>query len=285
MRSGLGAPAGPPLCPGAVRGRVERAWIMPITGRPSPGGRCRWPTSTSTGSTTTPRALAALAGGGRCGWRPSRCAVWRCCGGPWPARPTFRGLMSYSIAGGGASVPLWVRRRAGGVPLRPEGRAADRGRAVPRGQEPVPHGRLRGARGPGGRGGPGGRRGGPASASTSTSRPTTGCSTSGPDAHRCAAAAQAVALARAILARPRLRLEGLMGYEAQLAGVPDQVPGARACSAIVRLLKRDSGRRLFRRRQEAVAPGAGPGARAPLRQRRRHRQPGRQPAPTAASPS
>jgi D-serine deaminase-like pyridoxal phosphate-dependent protein len=65
--------------------------------------------------------------------------------------------------------------------------------------------------------------------------------------------AQAVALARSILARPSLRLEGLMGYEAQLAGVPDEVPGARARSAIVRLLKRDSGRRLFRRRQEAVA--------------------------------
>jgi D-serine deaminase-like pyridoxal phosphate-dependent protein len=63
---------------------------------------------------------------------------------------------------------------------------------------------------------------------------------------------QAVALARAILARPTLRLEGLMGYEAQLAGVPDQVPGARAYSAAVRLLKRDSRRRLFRRRQQAV---------------------------------
>ena len=68
---------------------------------------------------------------------------------------------------------------------------------------------------------------------------------------------QAVALARGILARPGLRLEGLMGYEAQLAGVPDQVPGARTYSAAVRLLKRDSRRRLFRRRQEAVA-GCGP---------------------------
>jgi D-serine deaminase-like pyridoxal phosphate-dependent protein len=65
-------------------------------------------------------------------------------------------------------------------------------------------------------------------------------------------AAQALTLARAVLARPSLRLEGLMGYEAQLAGIPDQVPGARTYSAAVRLLKRDSGRRLFRRRQEAV---------------------------------
>jgi D-serine deaminase-like pyridoxal phosphate-dependent protein len=64
--------------------------------------------------------------------------------------------------------------------------------------------------------------------------------------------AQVEALTRAILARPSLRLEGVMGYEAQLAGLPDEVPGQRARSAIVRLLKRDSGRRLFQFRQAAV---------------------------------
>jgi D-serine deaminase-like pyridoxal phosphate-dependent protein len=64
---------------------------------------------------------------------------------------------------------------------------------------------------------------------------------------------QVTALARAIRARPSLRLDGIMGYEAQLAGVPDSDPDQRARSAVVRLLKRDSSRRLFRFRQQAVS--------------------------------
>jgi D-serine deaminase-like pyridoxal phosphate-dependent protein len=65
-------------------------------------------------------------------------------------------------------------------------------------------------------------------------------------------AGQLEALARAVLAAPGLRLEGILAYEGQLAGVPDDVAGARARSAVVRALKSDSGRRLRRLRQRAV---------------------------------
>jgi D-serine deaminase-like pyridoxal phosphate-dependent protein len=64
---------------------------------------------------------------------------------------------------------------------------------------------------------------------------------------------QVQALARAVLAAPGLRLDGLLAYEGQLAGVPDDVAGARARSAVVRVLKRDSGRRLRQLRGQAVA--------------------------------
>jgi D-serine deaminase-like pyridoxal phosphate-dependent protein len=49
-----------------------------------------------------------------------------------------------------------------------------------------------------------------------------------------------LALAQHIRATPGVRLEALLGYEAQLAGVPDRAPGARLQSAAVRLLKRRS---------------------------------------------
>ncbi|HET9449634.1 MAG TPA: alanine racemase, partial [Aggregicoccus sp.] len=49
-----------------------------------------------------------------------------------------------------------------------------------------------------------------------------------------------LALAQHIRATPGVRLEGLLGYEAQLAGVPDRAAGARLQSAAVRLLKRRS---------------------------------------------
>jgi D-serine deaminase-like pyridoxal phosphate-dependent protein len=64
---------------------------------------------------------------------------------------------------------------------------------------------------------------------------------------------QLQALARAVLATPGLRLDGILAYEGQLAGVPDDVAGARGRSAVVRALKRDSGRRVRRRRAQAVA--------------------------------
>lgn len=49
-----------------------------------------------------------------------------------------------------------------------------------------------------------------------------------------------------------VKLTGLMGYEAQIAGVPDRVPGKALKNAIVRLLKRRSLAEVAQRRTEAV---------------------------------
>ncbi len=51
---------------------------------------------------------------------------------------------------------------------------------------------------------------------------------------------------------PHLRLDALMGYEAQIAGVQDQMPGAFAKSALVRMLKGRSIRQLRARRKAVV---------------------------------
>ncbi|MEI4279771.1 alanine racemase [Klenkia terrae] len=64
--------------------------------------------------------------------------------------------------------------------------------------------------------------------------------------------AQAVALARAVLDRPWLRLDGLMAYEGQVAGVGDVVANPLR-QATVRAMQRASSRELARRRAEVVA--------------------------------
>jgi D-serine deaminase-like pyridoxal phosphate-dependent protein len=66
-------------------------------------------------------------------------------------------------------------------------------------------------------------------------------------------AAQAAALAREILARPRLRLVGMMAYEAQIAGLGDAPPGNRARALAIRALQAASARELATRRAAAVA--------------------------------
>jgi D-serine deaminase-like pyridoxal phosphate-dependent protein len=63
---------------------------------------------------------------------------------------------------------------------------------------------------------------------------------------------EVAALAREIVARPGLELVGLMGYEAQLAGIPDHPPGRRALGLAIRTLKRISARELARRRAAIV---------------------------------
>jgi len=65
--------------------------------------------------------------------------------------------------------------------------------------------------------------------------------------------AEVLALARSIVRTGSLRLEGLLGYEAQLAGVPDAVPEMPLRSALVRWLKRRSAREVARRRGAMVA--------------------------------
>jgi len=67
---------------------------------------------------------------------------------------------------------------------------------------------------------------------------------------------QVVALAADILDRPEVRLVGVMTYEGQVAGVPDDVSGQRVRSAVVRSLKQASVRRL-RERRRAVAEALG----------------------------
>jgi D-serine deaminase-like pyridoxal phosphate-dependent protein len=65
--------------------------------------------------------------------------------------------------------------------------------------------------------------------------------------------ADAAALAGAILARPGLRLAGLMGYEAQIAGVGDSPEGRPLYAMAVRYMQRKSGAELAGRRAAIVA--------------------------------
>ena len=61
-------------------------------------------------------------------------------------------------------------------------------------------------------------------------------------------AGQVTALAREVLRRPGFELVGVMTYEAQVAGVPDDVPGHRLRSAVVRRVKSASLPQLRERR-------------------------------------
>ena len=72
--------------------------------------------------------------------------------------------------------------------------------------------------------------------------------------------AQAQALARAIDARPRFELAGLMAYEAHIAGVGDRLPGRRQAGrrqalegSMIRLMKRRSAAEIAERRAAVVA--------------------------------
>jgi D-serine deaminase-like pyridoxal phosphate-dependent protein len=71
---------------------------------------------------------------------------------------------------------------------------------------------------------------------------------------------QVAALAREIVARPALRLVGLMAYEAQIAGLGDRPPGKPLLGLALRAVQRASARELAERRAaivaavEAVAP-------------------------------
>ncbi len=64
---------------------------------------------------------------------------------------------------------------------------------------------------------------------------------------------QAAALAREVVARPELRLDGLMSYEAHIAGVGDRPPGRPLMGAALRVMQRASLRELAPRRAAVVA--------------------------------
>ncbi len=65
--------------------------------------------------------------------------------------------------------------------------------------------------------------------------------------------AEVAALARAIVARPELRLDGLMAYEGQIAGVGDRPPGKPLLGLAVRAMQALSARELAARRAAIVA--------------------------------
>lgn len=67
---------------------------------------------------------------------------------------------------------------------------------------------------------------------------------------RCVASA--LALFTHIKAMPNVRLDGVMGYEAQVAGLPDSLPGQMLKGYVVRQLKKRSIAIYQRRRQEIV---------------------------------
>ena len=69
----------------------------------------------------------------------------------------------------------------------------------------------------------------------------------------------ALALAAEIARHPSLRLDGLMGYESQIAGLMDEVPGQGAKNAVIRLLKRRSIPEINERRRATVAALAAAG--------------------------
>ncbi|CAL9427311.1 hypothetical protein SUDANB121_01993 [Nocardiopsis dassonvillei] len=64
--------------------------------------------------------------------------------------------------------------------------------------------------------------------------------------------AQAAALARAVLRRPELRLDGIMAYEAQIAGVGDAPPGRPLYGRVLRAVQHRSAVELARRRAAIV---------------------------------
>lgn len=66
-------------------------------------------------------------------------------------------------------------------------------------------------------------------------------------------AAEARPVIERILASQHVELDGIMGYEAQIAGVGDNAPGHALKNALVRQLKRRSARDVARRRAELVA--------------------------------
>jgi D-serine deaminase-like pyridoxal phosphate-dependent protein len=64
---------------------------------------------------------------------------------------------------------------------------------------------------------------------------------------------QAAALAGEIESRPAMRLVGLMGYEAHIAGLGDRPPGKRVMAAVLQRLQRASAAEIAERRAAVVA--------------------------------
>ena len=95
----------------------------------------------------------------------------------------------------------------------------------------------------------------PRSGSPSTSTPAcvSAPRTSVPGARRCTRPRRCSGSSGSLLGRPGFRLVGVMTYEGQVAGVPDDVPTQRARSVVVRRIKAASMRQLADRRAELSA--------------------------------
>jgi len=63
---------------------------------------------------------------------------------------------------------------------------------------------------------------------------------------------EAVALGKVIQQHPNVELVALMGYEAQIAGLGDNIPGQAAMNAIVKVLKKRSVKEIAQRRKAVV---------------------------------
>lgn len=76
--------------------------------------------------------------------------------------------------------------------------------------------------------------------------------------------ADALALYKHIEKAPNVHLKALMGYEAQIAGLGDNVPGKGAMNAVIRFLKGRSIKEIAKRRTETVQALKATGADMPL---------------------
>src|SRR5699024_12803371 len=55
-----------------------------------------------------------------------------------------------------------------------------------------------------------------------------------------------------IIKSPYLKLDGLMGYEAQIAGVTDNNPNSKIKNSIIRKLKKNSSKKLMKKRKKII---------------------------------
>lgn len=63
---------------------------------------------------------------------------------------------------------------------------------------------------------------------------------------------QAIKLVNRIIKSPYLKLDGLMGYEAQIAGVTDNNPNSKIKNGVIRRLKKDSSKKLMKKRKKII---------------------------------
>src|SRR5699024_10205784 len=63
---------------------------------------------------------------------------------------------------------------------------------------------------------------------------------------------QAIKRESRIIKSPYLKLDGLMGYEAQIAGVTDNNPNSKIKNSIIRKLKKNSSKKLMKKRKKII---------------------------------
>src|SRR5699024_803557 len=81
---------------------------------------------------------------------------------------------------------------------------------------------------------------------------------------------QAIKLVSRIIKSPYLKLDGLMGYEAQIAGVTDNNPNSKIKNSIIRKLKKNSSKKLMKKRKKNNSFNRTKRYQPPLHKRRRN---------------